>query len=113
MEFATGDYLYFLDDDNIMKSNLYEGVQDYLYKYDLIFFNQLRRDKIIGVNLPFSMEDIDTGQMLVSRNLKSRWSPSTDYREERLYVKSLLEEVGKDKMVSIPAALAYYNFLKE
>ncbi len=111
MDNASGDYLYFLDDDNIPSKSLYYGVKNYMFKYDLIVFNQVRRGKELLANYHKNLDNIDTAQFIVRNGLKSRWEPSSSYREERAYFSSLLNEVLEDKVVYLPVVLSYYNYL--
>jgi len=108
---ATGDYLYFLDDDTVPHPNLYYGVKNYLYKYDLIVFNQSRRGRTLKNDYFKHPHLIDTGQFLVARDKTTKWGPSTDYREERGYFSTLLGSISKDKIIYLQIPLSYYNHL--
>lgn len=112
MEQATGDYLYFLDDDNLVLPNLYSGVKDYLFKYNLLIFNQIRKNKVVSIKSIDEINNVDTGQFIVRNNIKSKWGPSyNDYREERVFLNELIKEIPKEKIIFLPLTLSYYNKL--
>lgn len=113
MEYATGDYLYFLDDDTLALPNLYSGIKDYLFKYDLIIFNQIRNGKTIYIKSIDEINNVDTGQFVVKNGINSKWKPSNNgYREERVFLNELINEIPKEKIIFLPLTLSYYNKLK-
>lgn len=121
IELATGDYLYYLDDDNIMHPE-FGNTLGYKLKNntnaEVLIFNQyvfssggaVTRH---GINLNFENPGIiDTGQLVVSNKLKARWEASSDYMEEKKYVKNLFDEVSKDKIIYINSPVTYRNYLR-
>lgn len=119
IEHASGDYLYFLDDDNIVHPLLYSKIIRYMdYNQDkIIIFNQFdskfnRRINRLGMHC-ISDGIIDTAQFVVPRKYKTRWVRGVKRFEEIPYMKNLIEEAGECNIIWIDRPYAYRNYLRK
>lgn len=116
IENATGDYLYFLDDDNLAHRYLYSKMNIYGNGDNIITFNQFTIDikrKLSSFDIrDFKTTELDTAQFLVPRKYKSRWRHNRQLIEEYDYILDLIEEVGYDEFVYIDRLYSYRNYLR-
>ncbi len=116
IENAIGDYLYFLDDDNLAHRYLYSKMNIYGNGDNIILFNQFtikweRKLKSFDIR-NFKITQLDTAQFLVTRKYKSRWRNDKQLIEEYDYICDLINEVGYDKFVYVDRLYSYRNYLR-
>lgn len=118
IENARGDYLYFLDDDNLVHPFLYRKIQAHTRnkKYPLLIFNQfsIRKERRIS-NFDLKKNRggyIDTAQIVVSKECGSRWDNSEPYFDEYPYITKLIKEVGEDNILWVDRCYSYRNYLR-
>ena len=115
IENASGDYLYFLDDDNLAHRYLYSKMNIYGNGDNIITFNQFTikwERKLSSFDIKkFKITELDTAQFLVPRKYKSRWR-HRPLIEEYDYIMDLIEEVGYDKFFYIDRLYSYRNYLR-
>lgn len=116
IENATGDYLYFLDDDNLAHRYLYAKMNLYGDGDNIITFNQFTiklERKLNNFDIKdFKITELDTAQFLVPRKYKSRWRHDKQLIEEYDYIMDLIGEVGYDKFFYIDRLYSYRNYLR-
>lgn len=116
IDVATGDYLYFLDDDNVVHRRLYDKLCDFATGDNIIIFNQFTfkggRKKPINIK-SFKPGQLDTGQFLVPRKYKTRWRNDRKILEEYDYIMDLIDEVGFDKFLWVDRLFTYRNYLRK
>jgi len=116
IEMATGDYLYFLDDDNLVHRQLYNKLCRYATGDNIVMFNQFifNRQRKRGINIKtLKAGELDTGQFLVPRKYKSRWRNDRQFAEEFDYIMDLIQEVGCDKFLWVDRLFTYRNYLRK
>ena len=110
---ATRDYLYFLDDDNIVHPALTSVLAEHQQSRKIIVVNQLLADGSLRFKArpPVQVNEIDTAQVLVPRELATRftWKPHTP-RADGFYFAALYETCRKS-FVFLDVDAAYYNYL--
>ena len=119
IENAKGDYLYFLDDDNLVHPKLYERILNFKQDDKILIFNQFdpkwnRRTKKFNIK---NINDIipgyiDTAQIVVPSKYKSRWDNNEPYFDEVPYLKNLIGEVGTDNLKWVDRLYTYRNYLR-
>lgn len=115
IEKATGDYLYFLDDDNIIYNNIFNKIRNYLNGESIVIVNQYDsnyKDYRFSVLHDDNMYLIDTAQIVVPikyRNIK--WCNEEKYYDERPYIRRLLSESGNN-YIWVSVGYSYYNYLR-
>lgn len=117
MEVASGDYLYFLDDDNLVHKLLYDKIDLYCGDNKIIIFNQLtKKHTIKNTNSEFKnrllLGQFDTGQIAVPNHLNTRWDVDKSWMEETHYIKNLINEVGEDRFIFVDGIYTFYNYLR-
>lgn len=119
MDNASGDYLYFLDDDNIIHPKLYERVcryKDY-YNTKILAFNQFNSkftNRLHRLNEScVTNGGLDTGQFIVPRKYKTRWTSEQKRYEEIPYFRNLMNEAGSDNIIWIDRLYTYRNYLRK
>jgi len=115
IENACGDYLYFLDDDNLAHRYLYSKMNIYGNGNNIITFNQFTikwERKLSSFDIKkFKITELDTAQFLVPRKYKTRWT-HRPLIEEYDYICDLIEEVGYDNFFYIDRLYSYRNYLR-
>lgn len=117
MEMATGDWLYFLDDDNLAHPKLVNKVRYYGKGGKIVIFNQFSESKGRRIN-GFDIKKlrpayIDTAQLVVPAKYKHvRWSNKREYPEEYDYLVDLIEEAGEENVVFVDRLVSYRNYLR-
>lgn len=103
----SSNYVYFIDDDNIVHPSLWEYLPLYIrsHPHQVYTFAACRH----GEHFPGRCEvnRIDTGQFVVERNISSSWH--LDYNADGRYIAA---KCAKHTHYTIDRQLAYYNFLK-
>lgn len=116
IENATGDYLYYLDDDNLVHRYLYAKMNNYGDGDNIITFNQFsvhweRKLKNFDIKKLLPGE-LDTAQFLVPRKYKSRWRNDRQLAEEYDYIMDLVKEVGYEKFIYLDRLYSYRNYMR-
>lgn len=102
------NYVYMLDDDNVIHPRFWSVMPSEIR-------NKRRRVYTFGTcrfgryfsGAPCTVNHIDTGQFIVSREVASNWT--MEYAADGLYISSKCRAHGRKH---IPMILAYYNALK-
>lgn len=113
---ANGDYLYFLDDDNLIHPLLYQKICLYANPDKLLIVNQFsenhkRRIKKINFN-NIQPGYIDTAQIIIPSKCKTRWDNTIKYIDEYPYLMNLISELGKENIIWIDRLYSYRNYLR-
>jgi glycosyltransferase involved in cell wall biosynthesis len=116
IEKATGDYLYFLDDDNLVHPLLYEKIKIHAESNTLLIFNRFsinRKRAIKKFDLKYNVPGyIDTAQIVVPSTCKSRWDNSIEYIDEYPYICKLINELGEKNIKFVDRIYSYRNYLR-
>lgn len=116
IENATGDYLYYLDDDNLAHKYLYNKMNIYGNGDNIITFNQFTikwERKLKDFNIKtLKPGELDTAQFLIPRKYESRWRNDKQLCEEYDYIMDLIKEVGYDKFVYVDRLYSFRNYLR-
>lgn len=117
IENATGDYLYYLDDDNFIHKYLYDKMNSYGDGDNIITFNQFNVKSERKLKNDYSIEtlkpgELDTAQFLVPRKYKSRWRNDRQLAEEYDYIMDLVKEVGYEKFIYIDRLYSFRNYMR-
>jgi glycosyltransferase involved in cell wall biosynthesis len=118
IENAVGDYLYYLDDDNLIHPKLYDRISRYSNDDNtkILVFNQFnsrfgRRLNKLNINC-VNNGGLDTAQFVVPRKYKTRWTTEQKRYEEIPYFKKLIEEAGQENIIWIDRLYTYRNYLR-
>lgn len=117
LELAEGNYIYYLDDDNLVHSKLYNKIKIYGDNNTILIFNQFATNKKRRVK-KFDFHYIkpgyiDTGQIIIPSKYKSiKWSNKRKYIEEYDYIQALRKEAGDDNIKFIDRIFTYRNYLR-
>lgn len=119
LKYVTGDYIYYLDDDNIIHKNLYDGINTYAERDKILIFNQFDRTitkaRFMSV---FNIKNIktggiDTAQFIIPKKYKHiNWVNQGKYNDETPYLKEIIKESGEDKIKWKNLLYSYRNFLR-
>jgi glycosyltransferase involved in cell wall biosynthesis len=112
---SSGEYLYFLDDDNLIGSNFYEKIKSHAESDKLLIFNRFTETKgrsIVNFDWKHNKPGyIDTSQIVVPSSCKSRWDNSVLYMDEFPYIKKLVKELGEKNIKFVDRLYTYRNYL--
>lgn len=117
LDICSGDYIYFLDDDNLVHPMLYNRICRYGDERKILIFNQFskkwdRRIKRFDLK-SITPYYIDTAQIVVPKNYKHvKWSNIRKYPEEYDYLIDLMKEAGEDNIKWVDRIFTYRNYLK-
>lgn len=117
LDICGGDYVYFLDDDNLVHPMLFDRIRSYGEEDKILIFNQFSpkfKRRINRFNIknikPFY---IDTAQIIVPKKYKHvRWSNKRRYPEEYDYLVDLIKEAGEENVKWIDRVFSYRNYLR-
>lgn len=108
---ATGDYICFIDDDNILHNGLYYEVSK--NNSSVLVVNQYSTTGTLRLRQNGRYDFIDTAQIVVRNGLRSRWDKSVRCREEEVYFNNLVNEVGENNIAYSKIPASYYNYLRK
>jgi glycosyltransferase involved in cell wall biosynthesis len=121
LDVCSGDWIYYLDDDNTICSNIMKII-NYCGRDDsILIVNQISElgQKKIGrfdINKVQHKGYVDTSQMVIPKTLKSyRWfdcETITKY-EECYYINNIFSNIGYDKHVWVDGVYSYRNSLRK
>lgn len=119
LKYVTGDYIYYLDDDNIIHENFYENVINYMEFDKILIFNQFnkrlntaRHKSIFSIDM-ITPGGIDTGQFVIPKKYKHiKWVNGGEYNDETPYLLELIKNVGENKLKWVNLVYTYRNFLR-
>lgn len=111
IEKATGDYVYFLDDDNVLHPALLPRMND-LKPDRMVMFNQVIRNGFERLTSRYKVIEpchCDTAQFFVPRDLigDTRWAHQ--YAADGIFFKELSE---KGDVMFLDENLCFYNYLR-
>lgn len=116
LDIATGDFIYYLDDDNLVHEKLYEKIKSYGEKDKILIFNQFatNRKRRIKIYHPKYIRKgyIDTAQIIIPSKFKYVKWKDKDYMEDHEYLLELIKEVGIKKIKFIDKLFSYRNYLR-
>jgi len=115
LENSNGDYIYYLDDDNLMYTNLLKKIRNYMDGEKLIIVNQYsnynREYRLKDFDRTNFRNSIDTAQIIVPKKYKYIKWDDTDYYDEVPYLEKLLK-LSNNNYVWVNRGYSYYNFLR-
>lgn len=116
LEMASGDFIYYLDDDNYVHSKLYEKIKSYGEKDKILIFNQFatnhkRRIKIYNPKY-INRGYIDTAQIIIPFKFKYIKWKDNDYMEDHEYLLELIKEVGVQNIKFVDRLFTFRNYLR-
>lgn len=110
---ATGHFLYFLDDDNLMHPRLVELVEDHQESRNALVVQQVEKNGTLRLraNVP-SIGNIDTAQVVLPRELvgSHRW-PVGRYDADGVFFAAIYRE-HPERFVFVQEPASYYNALR-
>jgi len=112
---AKGDYLYFLDDDNILHPSLFKNTRDLLDGDKAVIVNQVWPNGQIRLTAhPTHMDvgGIDTAQGIIPRYMLEdiRWDVHNYCADGVLY--NQIFKRFPDKFIFVNSGLSFYNYLR-
>jgi len=117
LKYANGDYIYFLDDDNIIHHKLYKKLL--LYKEDdkVLIFNQFS-NKFNKRVINFDINNIyprliDTAQFIIPKKYQHiQWINNNEENDEYPYLLKIIKEFGPENIKYIDRVYTYRNYLR-
>lgn len=114
LSLAQRDYVYFLDDDNVVHPGLLPLLAEYAASKHIVVVNQYLADGQLRLKAasPVQVGRIDPAQVLVPRCYATqyRWRP-TLYVADGLYFSDLYRAFPQ-QFLFLDVAAAYYNYLR-
>lgn len=112
---ATGDYVYFLDDDNVVHPGLQEVLATYGPEQLIVVGVQIYPDGDLRVlpKPPVGIGTVDTAQVLVPRHIAQayRWDPDA-YQADGIFFGEIFRDMP-ERFVFLEKTVCFYNFLVE
>lgn len=111
LDLAKGDYVYFLDDDNVIHPRLLELLPT--LRGEVAMVEQVFADGSPRVGVDWRPGELcDTAQFLVPRQIAQsyRWDPR--YRESDIIYFTSIHRDHHERFLRIAEPAAYYNFLR-
>ena len=117
LNICSGDYIYFLDDDNLVHPMLYNRICVYGKENKILIFNQFSHENKKRINFfhvsNLSPGYIDTAQIVVPKKYKHiKWSNKRRVIEEHDYLVDLIKEAGEDNVKWVNRLFSYRNYLR-
>ena len=110
LNFVTGGFVYFLDDDNIIHPDFWKVLPNLNERYIYTWNQESADSSIVGCEIP-NVNAIDTAMFLVPYELiqDTKWIKHLRWADG-IFITTLYEK-HKDRYVYIPRVLCYYNKL--
>ena len=120
LDYCSGDWIYYLDDDNLIHSELYNKILSYGKNENILLFNQFspqnkKRIKVFNTDIITIPGCIDTAQMVIPKKYKNfRWfdEPETIVYEETKYLNNIIKIVGIDNIRWVDRVYTFRNYLR-
>ena len=118
LELAKGDWLYFLDDDNLIHPKLLRKIKYFGNEDTILIFNQFATNwkrRIKKFDFSYIRPGfIDTAQLVIPSKYKHiKWSNERKYAEEYDYIQALRNEAGDHNFKFVDRIFAYRNYLRK
>jgi hypothetical protein len=114
LSYARREYVYFLDDDNIVHPALSSVVAAHARDGKVVVVNQLRADGTVRLRArpPVRTGRVDTAQFLVPRDVavRHRWKVDAKFADGAYFSEIYAQRPEAFAFVDVDAA--YYNFLE-
>ena len=110
---ATGDYIYFLDDDNILHPNMLSTVTPFLTGDNIVVFNQVTFHGALRLkarNTIQGIEHVDTAQFIFPKKYFIPWVEN-NYCADGIFFTQLYDRY-KDNFLFLDKDLCFYNYLR-
>ncbi len=110
---ARGQYVYFLDDDNIIHPRYFQEVMPLLDGTRVIVVNQIWADgeRHVVAAPPVRVGNVDTGQVILPLDLAREFEWRTNVKHADGDYFSRIWEKYSDRFVFVHKDLTYYNYL--
>jgi glycosyltransferase involved in cell wall biosynthesis len=110
---ARGQYVYFLDDDNIIHPHFFQEVMPLLDGRRVIVVNQIWADgeRHVVAAPPVRVGSVDTGQVILPLDLAREFEWKTNVKSADGDYFGRIWEKYSDRFVFVHKDLAYYNYL--
>jgi len=117
LDYVSGDWIYYLDDDNLVHPKLHNKIRSYGEKDKILLFNQFStrlERRIEGFNLKdLKRGYIDTAQIIVPKKYKYvKWQDRKGCVEEHDYLIDLIKEAGEENVKWVNRIFTYRNYLR-
>ena len=116
IEVATGDYIAYLDSDDVMGPNHLATIDDHLNGYDWVFFNDLiwnRNGQFEERTCTIKQYDCGTSNIAHQRRMQSRWKAHSGYgRDDWDFITALRHESQNWAKIPTPEYIVCHIPLK-